>query len=149
MISEFIIILIIIVQISPSKRWMRRYQPKDTPTSIIHKIFYQQLIGKEETNKDGYDGNCNQYFASRFTFLLPQNGFDIQVCCFSLIYCFSFNYWNINYSNRNITLYDNKNLTFRFHVISHMNIFFTCKNTLVLLLQTYRLLILVLESRPR
>merc|ERR1719322_1761255 len=36
-------------------------------------------------------------------------------------------------------------LIFRFRVISHMNIFFTCKNTLVILLQLYRLFILFLE----
>uniref|UniRef100_A0A0K2V3B7 Transmembrane protein 26like [Nasonia vitripennis] n=1 Tax=Lepeophtheirus salmonis TaxID=72036 RepID=A0A0K2V3B7_LEPSM len=40
-------------------------------------------------------------------------------------------------------------LIFRFGVISHMNIFFTCKNTLVILLQMYRLLILCLELRPQ
>ena len=37
---------------------------------------------------------------------------------------------------------------YRFQVISHMNIFFTCKNTLVIMLQLYRLLILCLERRP-
>ena len=37
---------------------------------------------------------------------------------------------------------------YRFRVISHMNIFFTCKNTLVIMLQLYRLLILCLERRP-
>ena len=40
-------------------------------------------------------------------------------------------------------------LYFRFQVISHMNIFFTCKNTLVISLQLYRLLILCLERRPQ
>ena len=39
-------------------------------------------------------------------------------------------------------------LIFHFDVISHMNIFFTCKNTLVIVLQFYRLLVLVLERRP-
>ena len=39
-------------------------------------------------------------------------------------------------------------LIFQFQVISHMNIFFTCKNTLIILLQLYRLLVLVLERRP-
>ena len=40
-------------------------------------------------------------------------------------------------------------LIFRFRVISHMNIFFTCKNTLVILLQVYRLFVLCLERRPQ
>ena len=40
-------------------------------------------------------------------------------------------------------------LIFHFDVISHMNIFFTCKNTLVIVLQFYRLLVLILERRPR
>ena len=39
-------------------------------------------------------------------------------------------------------------LIFKFQVISHMNIFFTCKNTLIILLQVYRLLVLCLERRP-
>ena len=30
-----------------------------------------------------------------------------------------------------------------------MNIFFTCKNTLVILLQMYRLMVLCLERRPQ
>ena len=42
-----------------------------------------------------------------------------------------------------------RSLYFRFKVISHMNIFFTCKNTLVILLQMYRLFILCLERRPQ
>ena len=37
----------------------------------------------------------------------------------------------------------------RFEVISHMNIFFTCKNTLLILIQMYRFLVLCLERRPR
>eukprot|EP00093_Oithona_nana_P001307 01307.XXX_946_1710_1 [CDS] Oithona nana genome sequencing. len=40
-------------------------------------------------------------------------------------------------------------LIFRFEVISHMNIFFTCKNTLLILIQMYRFLVLCLERRPR
>ncbi len=40
-------------------------------------------------------------------------------------------------------------LIFKFRVISHMNIFFTCKNTLLIMLQVYRLLILCLERRPQ
>ena len=35
-----------------------------------------------------------------------------------------------------------------FQVISHMNIFFTCKNTMIILLQLYRLLILIMARRP-
>ncbi len=37
----------------------------------------------------------------------------------------------------------------RFRVISHMNIFFTAKNSLVILMQMYRLLVLCLERRPQ
>ena len=40
-------------------------------------------------------------------------------------------------------------LPLRYGVISHMNIFFTCKNSLVILLQVYRLLVLVLKKRPQ
>ena len=40
-------------------------------------------------------------------------------------------------------------LIFKFEVISHMNIFFTCKNTLVTLLQVYRLLVLILARRSK
>lgn len=36
----------------------------------------------------------------------------------------------------------------RYKVISHMNIFFTCKNSLVMLLQMYRFCILCLATRP-
>ncbi|XP_059083788.1 transmembrane protein 26-like isoform X2 [Tigriopus californicus] len=39
-------------------------------------------------------------------------------------------------------------LIFRYKVISHMNIFFTCKNSLVMLLQMYRFCILCLATRP-
>ena len=92
------------LQTSPGERWMWRYQPKDTSTSIFHKSFHKQLIGKKEANKDGYDGNCNQYFASRFTFLLPQNGFNIQVCCSSLIYYLLFDFWNTYIQQSNMTL---------------------------------------------
>ena len=37
----------------------------------------------------------------------------------------------------------------RYGVISHMNIFFTCKNSLVILLQLYRLLVLFVKKRPQ
>jgi len=37
----------------------------------------------------------------------------------------------------------------RYGVISHRNIFFTCKNSLVILLQIYRLLVLVVKKRPQ
>eukprot|EP00090_Calanus_glacialis_P014605 TRINITY_DN23427_c0_g1_i1.p1 TRINITY_DN23427_c0_g1~~TRINITY_DN23427_c0_g1_i1.p1 ORF type:complete len:380 (-),score=85.77 TRINITY_DN23427_c0_g1_i1:30-1004(-) len=40
-------------------------------------------------------------------------------------------------------------LIFGYGVISHMNIFFTCKNSLVILLQLYRLLVLVVKKRPQ
>ena len=81
------------LQTSPGERWMWRYQPKDTSTSIFHKILHKQLIGKKEANKDGYDGNCNQHTTSRFTFLLPKNGANFQVCSWSLIYYLLFDYF--------------------------------------------------------
>ena len=43
----------------------------------------------------------------------------------------------------------NGDLPLRYGVISHMNIFFTCKNSLVILLQMYRLLVLILKKRPQ
>lgn len=38
-------------------------------------------------------------------------------------------------------------LIFRYKVVSYMNIFFTCKNTLVTILQLYRLFVLCCERR--
>merc|ERR1719305_1846459 len=39
-------------------------------------------------------------------------------------------------------------LIFGYGVISPMDIFFTCKNSLVILLQLYRLLVLIVKKRP-
>ena len=57
----------------------------------------------------------------------------------------NFQAMQINQSNGSL---NSKLSISRFQVISHMNIFFTCKNTLVIMLQLYRLLILCLERRP-
>ncbi|XP_074654628.1 transmembrane protein 26-like [Tubulanus polymorphus] len=38
-------------------------------------------------------------------------------------------------------------LIFRYEVVSYMNVFFTCKNTLVMLLQLYRIAVVILERQ--
>lgn len=64
--------------------------------------------------------------------------------------CCSIDVWGIAL---NITLQDAPFLVFRlliithFKIISYMNVFFTCKNTLVILLQLYRLYVVYSENR--
>lgn len=65
-------------------------------------------------------------------------------------YCCGIDVWGIAL---NITLQDAPFLAFRlllithFNIISYMNIFFTCKNTLVIILQLYRLHVVYGESK--
>lgn len=66
--------------------------------------------------------------------------------------CCSIDVWGIAL---NITLQDAPFLVFRlliithFNIISYMNVFFTCKNTLVILLQLYRLYVVYSENRKQ
>ncbi|CAH1369150.1 unnamed protein product [Tenebrio molitor] len=66
--------------------------------------------------------------------------------------CCTIDVWGIAL---NITLQDAPFLVFRlllithFKIISYMNVFFTCKNTLVILLQLYRLYVVHSEHRKR
>lgn len=70
--------------------------------------------------------------------------------CFRNNCCCSIDVWGIAL---NITLQDAPFLVFRlliithFKIISYMNVFFTCKNTLVILLQLYRLYVVYSENR--
>lgn len=65
-------------------------------------------------------------------------------------YCCGIDVWGIVI---NITLQDAPFLVFRlllithFNIISYMNIFFTCKNSLVIILQLYRLHVVYSENR--
>lgn len=66
--------------------------------------------------------------------------------------CCSIDVWGIAI---NITLQDAPFLVFRlllithFKIISYMNVFFTCKNTLVILLQLYRLYVVYSENKKK
>ncbi|XP_057330909.1 transmembrane protein 26 isoform X1 [Microplitis mediator] len=66
--------------------------------------------------------------------------------------CCSIDTWAITL---NIILQDAPFLAFRliiiihYHIVSYMNIFFTCKNTLVILLQLYRLCVVQSENRTK
>lgn len=66
--------------------------------------------------------------------------------------CCSIDVWGIAL---NITLQDAPFLVFRlliithFKIISYMNVFFTCKNTLVILLQLYRLYVVYSENKKK
>lgn len=66
--------------------------------------------------------------------------------------CCTIDVWGIAI---NITLQDAPFLVFRlllilhFNIISYMNVFFTCKNTLVILLQLYRLYVVYSESHKK
>ncbi|OXU22996.1 hypothetical protein TSAR_000982 [Trichomalopsis sarcophagae] len=66
--------------------------------------------------------------------------------------CCSIDVWAIGI---NMVLQDGPFLAFRliliihYKIVSYMNIFFTCKNTLVILLQLYRLYVVQSESRTR
>uniref|UniRef100_A0A1B0DH39 Uncharacterized protein n=1 Tax=Phlebotomus papatasi TaxID=29031 RepID=A0A1B0DH39_PHLPP len=72
---------------------------------------------------------------------------EVGCCCCS---CCSIDAWGIAL---NILLQDAPFLAFRlliiihYNVISYMNVFFTCKNTLVILLQLYRLYVVHTENR--
>lgn len=73
-------------------------------------------------------------------------------CIFRNNCCCSIDVWGIVL---NITLQDAPFLVFRlliithFNIISYMNVFFTCKNTLVILLQLYRLYVVYSESMKK
>lgn len=75
-----------------------------------------------------------------------------EKCCGhkSMKVCCSVDVWSILI---NIILQDAPFFTFRlllifyYKVISYMNIFFTCKNTLVIILQFYRLIVVQAEKR--
>ncbi|XP_029052347.2 transmembrane protein 26 [Osmia bicornis bicornis] len=66
--------------------------------------------------------------------------------------CCSIDVWGIAL---NMLLQDGPFLAFRliliihYHIVSYMNIFFTCKNTLVILLQLYRLYVVQTENRNK
>uniref|UniRef100_A0A182SXY4 Transmembrane protein 26 n=1 Tax=Anopheles maculatus TaxID=74869 RepID=A0A182SXY4_9DIPT len=77
-----------------------------------------------------------------------QDGTDDASCC--NVACCNIDVWGIAL---NILLQDAPFLTFRlliivhYKIITYMNIFFTCKNTLVILLQLYRLYVVNSENR--
>uniref|UniRef100_A0A182VWL4 Transmembrane protein 26 n=1 Tax=Anopheles minimus TaxID=112268 RepID=A0A182VWL4_9DIPT len=77
-----------------------------------------------------------------------QDGGDDASCC--NVACCNIDVWGIAL---NILLQDAPFLTFRlliivhYKIITYMNIFFTCKNTLVILLQLYRLYVVNSENR--
>ncbi|CAO1397833.1 unnamed protein product [Diamesa hyperborea] len=72
---------------------------------------------------------------------------ESNMCCSEC--CCSIDIWGIAF---NIILQDAPFLTFRlliiihYQIISYMNVFFTCKNTLVILLQLYRLYVVQSEN---